>query len=928
MTSDAPLLLPQHQALIDGSGIDPEVAAARGYRSVTTKAEMQRLGFSASQARVPTLLIPVHDVHGQIATYQTRPDDPRIRDGKPLKYETPHGSQMVLDVPPACRDRLGDPSIPLFITEGARKADAAASHDLCCVAVLGVWNWRGTNARGGKVALPDFEVVALNGRDVYLVFDSDVVTKPAVRKALDRLGALLQTRGATVRIVQLPAGPGGTKVGIDDFLASGQTVTGLLSHVVDQVETPDDAEPTPDGPYLTVNGGMVWRRGEGLNETWVTLTNFTAEIREEIIADDGLSERGELLIAGTLASGRMLPLARVPMNRFESLQWVTTAWGTAPIIAAGSGHRDRVREAIQRLSPEVVRRREYTHPGWRKIDGVWMFLTQDAVLGPDGVATGIVVRLDSPASGIRLPAPLGAEATREAILSVRALLDLAPHRLTVPLVGAIVRALLIAIAPVDFALFLVGPSGVMKSELAAVIQRAFGVGFDRTSLPASWAATPNFLERTGFDFKDCLLVIDDFAPAGSPIDVRRYHATADRVIRGAGNATGRGRMQADGSVRPSFPPRALILGTGEDIPNGYSIRARMLVLEVGPGDVRADVLSRYQDGPEREHLAQATASFVTWLAGRFERVREDFGPAVRALRGQLHAGGTHARTPDALAQLGASWQLWIRFGVEAGAFTKDAGRALWTEVWQTLVDLGTAQSGHLHQEDPVQRFLDLLTGAIASGAAHIAGPTGEAPERPEAWGWRPREVGTGGFQRHEWQAQGRCAGWLDGDSLFLEPNAAWHAVQQFGSASGTAIAIGAQTLWKRLDEAGMLVTKEQDVRQTRSVRRTLAGARRQVLHLSRDALSPPAVAAPPDPGLDPGPEREAEAEAHSPSEQPGYMQRTFDTAAAGQAGRVGQASHGGRATELERCVHCGTELPPDRRYVCLPCAIAHHGAVA
>ncbi|MGC4105372.1 MAG: DUF3854 domain-containing protein [Thermomicrobiales bacterium] len=208
---------------------------------------------------------------------------------------------MVLDVPPGCRDRLGDPSIPLFITEGARKADAAASQGLCCIAVLGVWNWRGTNAQGGTVALPDFEVMALNGRDVYLVFDSDVVTKPTVRKALDRLAAMLRTRGATVKIVQLPAGPGGTKVGLDDFFASGKTVTDLLAHVVERVEVPDDEDTTPDGPYLIVNGGMVWRRGEGLNETWVTLTNFTAEIREEIIADDGLSERGELLIAGILA---------------------------------------------------------------------------------------------------------------------------------------------------------------------------------------------------------------------------------------------------------------------------------------------------------------------------------------------------------------------------------------------------------------------------------------------------------------------------------------------------------------------------------------------------------------------------------------------------------------------------------------------------
>jgi hypothetical protein len=170
MTSETPSLLPQHQALIDSSAIDPEVAAARGYRSVTTKAELQRLGFSASQTRVPALLIPIHDVHGQIATYQARPDEPRIREGKPLKYETRRGSRMVLDVPPGCRDRLADPSIPLFITEGARKADAAASHDLCCIAVLGVRfrPYQPAGLMGGDAELPgtrQFRFQGLPARD-------------------------------------------------------------------------------------------------------------------------------------------------------------------------------------------------------------------------------------------------------------------------------------------------------------------------------------------------------------------------------------------------------------------------------------------------------------------------------------------------------------------------------------------------------------------------------------------------------------------------------------------------------------------------------------------------------------------------------------------------------------------------------------------
>ena len=65
---------------------------------------------------------------------------------------------MVLDVPRRCHSWVGDPSRPLFITEGARKADAAAARGLCCLALLGVWGWRGTNGNGGKTALPDWSL--------------------------------------------------------------------------------------------------------------------------------------------------------------------------------------------------------------------------------------------------------------------------------------------------------------------------------------------------------------------------------------------------------------------------------------------------------------------------------------------------------------------------------------------------------------------------------------------------------------------------------------------------------------------------------------------------------------------------------------------------------------------------------------------------
>jgi Domain of unknown function (DUF3854) len=106
---------------------------------------------------------------------------------------------------------IGDPRVPLFITEGIPKGDAALSIDLCCVALLGVWNWRGSNEAGGKTALADWESIALNGRGIYLAFGSDVAVKSEVFAALARLTGFLKSRGATIKIVYLPGGPAARK---------------------------------------------------------------------------------------------------------------------------------------------------------------------------------------------------------------------------------------------------------------------------------------------------------------------------------------------------------------------------------------------------------------------------------------------------------------------------------------------------------------------------------------------------------------------------------------------------------------------------------------------------------------------------------------------------------------------------------------------
>ncbi len=251
-------LSPEHEAmLLKESGISRRLAEERGYRTVTTKAELGRLGFGSSQRNVPALLIPIYDPTGEIVLYQARPETPRIKKDKPVKYETPGGERMALDVHPAMKKKLRDPSLPLFVTEGIKKGDALASRGLVAISLVGVWNWRGTNEHGGKTVLAAWEYVALEGRKVYIVYDSDVMENRQVYSALCRQKGFQESRKANVALIYLPPGEGGTKQGVDDYLAAGHSVEDLLSHATTELRRQPPQEEEPSHPYRATPGGLV-----------------------------------------------------------------------------------------------------------------------------------------------------------------------------------------------------------------------------------------------------------------------------------------------------------------------------------------------------------------------------------------------------------------------------------------------------------------------------------------------------------------------------------------------------------------------------------------------------------------------------------------------------------------------------------------------
>lgn len=224
-----PMLAERHRReLVEGSAIDQDVLAESGVRTVTSR-ELPALGFAHYQADLrggSAILFPQLDTNGENGRYRIKPDVPRVgKDGKPRKYEHPAGTDLIINVAPRSLADLLNPDVSLHIAEGDKKMLALSGTGRCTISIPGVDGWYCNPEHGGYATiqpLSDWDrlIPTLDGRKVYLWFDSDSRTKTGVGRALRRLANFLARHGAWVFIVQLPDAPDGAKWGADDVLAA------------------------------------------------------------------------------------------------------------------------------------------------------------------------------------------------------------------------------------------------------------------------------------------------------------------------------------------------------------------------------------------------------------------------------------------------------------------------------------------------------------------------------------------------------------------------------------------------------------------------------------------------------------------------------------------------------------------------------------
>lgn len=153
---------------------------------------------------------------------------------------------------------------PICITEGAKKAGAGLTAGIPTISIPGV-----TNGQLKGRLKEQLKLFCRVGRKVYLAFDSDLLSKPEVRSALDKLGRLISQWGAVVYVVTWSP----EFKGMDDFIVAHGAVA--FRDRLDIAQTFEEWR----------EDNTNFRSGNGKKDHWQPDKHFTQECLEALYGD-------------------------------------------------------------------------------------------------------------------------------------------------------------------------------------------------------------------------------------------------------------------------------------------------------------------------------------------------------------------------------------------------------------------------------------------------------------------------------------------------------------------------------------------------------------------------------------------------------------------------------------------------------------------
>ena len=530
------------------------------------------------------------------------------------------------------------------------------------------------------------------------------------------------------------------------------------------------------------------------NEKFTPLSNFLPVITKQVTYCNGKDSITNYNVKGLLLDNKKeLPEITVTGEELENAKYFTNPeWNIQAVKEPNIGVDEHIRYVAQVVSKDsLICKNVYAHTGFIRINEKLVYLSQGQVIGD-------VKNLDVDLSLDRLEQYHFTENefdVKEALKTSYSILDVAEHKITIPLLAVTYLAPLTTLFAengllADFVVWLEGKTGSRKSSLAAVLLSHNG-NFTRNNFPCSFRDTANSLEKKAYVLKDTLNVIDDFNP--ETVGTGKT-GTSEKLLGMYGDRAGRDRMSRDGkSLNGAYFPRGLCIMTGESFPKVAESRlARAILVDIKPTSIDLSKLKNVQDNIEK--LSFSMKKFIERIIVNEETIIEKAIRKQNEMREKEIQGKLHGRTLEAVTMLTIGFELFLEFICENDVITVKEKESLSRECDLIMEELAEQQKDEIDSNKPTELFVTGIKQLCETGKAQIMDY--EIPCDPKLC---PNLIG------YYCNSEGH---------YYLLPETAYAEVIKFYRSQGIRFPVSKTSLQKMLADEGFLYITEKNDRKT------------------------------------------------------------------------------------------------------------------
>ncbi|MEH7058222.1 hypothetical protein V7052_06625 [Bacillus wiedmannii] len=446
------------------------------------------------------------------------------------------------------------------------------------------------------------------------------------------------------------------------------------------------------------------------NREIISLCNLIIiPIAQEIITD-GMNEEKQLELMGILNNEKRLPNIKIGLDELRNSHWIENKWGIECVLYPENKCYEKIRCAIKIACEGIETRKVYKSVGWFKFQDGYFYLHEGGVIGKGKhryVSTSLNrfnLEIDEKISEVK------------AYKRSLKFLNVAVKDVTLPLfcftmLSTINTLLKLHDVEPKFTLWLYGVTGSRKTTLASLFFNIFNRGISQ-EISANFKDTKTSLEIKMFDYKDCVLLIDDYHPTDKLSEKKDMESKAEFILRMYGDRISKSRSNINLTKQKEFMPRGLCAITAEDSMGIQSNIARCISVPIDRDSVDLDKLTKCQQSPLV--LPTMIHNFLNWLTGYINKMGYLPNVNLNDFREKYRNTEIHSRLIDSVWALKYACFLYLRYGLELGVIQEEEMKEKLKEAETIFMKIVCNQHSEMDIENPLSMYLNTVDELITS----------------------------------------------------------------------------------------------------------------------------------------------------------------------------------------------------------------------